>query len=398
MASDDTRDSWNKRQAKELLREGRTLLKRGEKKLAAEHAESVRTALGALDEAIREGLERGELSIRANDASDLVDKHLAFARKGRIREYTESIGIAVFVALLLRSFLIEAFQIPTGSMEPTLLVGDHLFVSKYAYGIRVPMTTNYLTRWATPERGDIIVFEFPIEEVQTQVDIGVITRRLEQYHDRNGGYPGDLDELVDPATGRGLTADERTDSWGAAFAYAPAEDGFTLVSPGEDGEPGTPDDLTAENSAFYGGVDRCLDQDSLHIAKDYIKRVIGLPGDRVRVVGDDVYVNDERFEYTDDEVIGRDGPFVVSDRRETNDNEREYTVRSHGGSPDFGEIVVRDHHVFVMGDNRDRSSDGRCWGQVPIDHIKGRAMFIFFSRDRRTTGRIRWERFFDGVR
>lgn len=398
MTSDEPRQSWNRRQAKQLVRESRALLKRGRKKLTPETIDDIETALGAVSTAVTDGVERAELSMLASDAEALVEKHLAFARKGRIREYTESIGVAVFVALLLRSFLIEAFQIPTGSMEPTLLIGDHLFVAKYAYGVRVPMTTNYLTRWGTPERGDIIVFEFPIDEVQTQVDIGVITRRLEQYRDRNGGYPGELDDLVDPASGRGLSDDERTDSWGAAYAYAPNDDGFSLVSPGRDGTPGTGDDLSAENSAFYGGVDRCLDQDSLRIAKDYIKRVVGLPGDRVRVVGDDVYVNDERFDYSDADVIGRSGPFVVSDRVETNAEGLEYTVRSHGGSPDFAEIIVRDDHVFVMGDNRDRSSDGRCWGQVPIENIKGRAMFIFYSRDRRHTGRIRWERFFDGVR
>ena len=90
-----------------------------------------------------------------------IDLHLGRFRKGELREYAESIGVAVAVALLLRVFLVEAFKIPSGSMIPTLQVGDHIFVNKLAYGPLVPWARARLFPRLPPRRGDVIVFEFP---------------------------------------------------------------------------------------------------------------------------------------------------------------------------------------------------------------------------------------------
>lgn len=355
-----------------------------------------RAELEAQVEALRAALDadEGESWKDAASALDTLQAaSLPAPAKGKFREYGESIGIAVVFALLLRSFVVEAFQIPSSSMVPTLLIGDHLFVSKYAFGIRIPFTTRYLVKWGEVERGDIVVFVFPVEEVQTQVDIGILTYHLEAYHRQNGGFPPSLDSLTV------LSPSERFDDWGQAFRYTLVEDGYELQSAGADGVFDTGDDLSNANSAFVGGVGECLDRDSLAVGKDYIKRVIGLPGDRVSMRDRVLFLNGEPIERIDEGNAAyriRGVPALAAEERL--DSGAAYTTYSaFAGMTAFDEIVVREGHVFVMGDNRDNSSDGRCWGQVPVENIKGSALFIFFSRDR-STGAIRWDRFFDAVR
>jgi len=100
------------------------------------------------------------------EAEELVGQHLSRWRKGELREYAESIGLAVAIALLLRIFAIEAFKIPSGSMIPSLMVGDHIFVAKYAYGPLVPWTDHRLYARLPPARADVMVFKFPENEEQ----------------------------------------------------------------------------------------------------------------------------------------------------------------------------------------------------------------------------------------
>jgi signal peptidase I len=93
-----------------------------------------------------------------------LDEHMAFARKSTAREYVESIAVAVLIALFLRAFVVEAFKIPSGSMIPTLQVGDHIFVNKFIYGIRIPWTNiKFGTEYRKPRRGEVIVFIYPKE-------------------------------------------------------------------------------------------------------------------------------------------------------------------------------------------------------------------------------------------
>ncbi len=194
-----------------------------------------------------------------------IEKHKNRGRsKSMLREYAEAIIIAVLLAVFIRTFVVQAFKIPSGSMKVTLLVGDHILVNKFTYGVKVPMTDKQILHFSDPKRGDIVVFRYP----------------------------------VDPA-------------------------------------------------------------------KDFIKRVIGLPGDSVRIVDKQVYVNDELLEepyiqHTDDRIL----PASVSPR----DN--------------MDTIVVPENSLFVMGDNRDESYDSRFWDFVELNEIKGRAFIIYWSWNR----------------
>ncbi len=93
--------------------------------------------------------------------NDFVRKEERMGKKKFFKEYLEPIVIAILIALFIRTFIIQAFKIPSSSMEPTLLVGDHLLVNKFIYGIEVPFTDSKLFQWKTPKRGDIIVFIYP---------------------------------------------------------------------------------------------------------------------------------------------------------------------------------------------------------------------------------------------
>ena len=85
-------------------------------------------------------------------------------KKGAIREYAEALITALLVALFLRAFVVEAFKVPSGSMLPSILIGDHLFVNKFLYGIRVPFTKHWLYHLQEPERGETVVFIYPVDE------------------------------------------------------------------------------------------------------------------------------------------------------------------------------------------------------------------------------------------
>ena len=195
-------------------------------------------------------------------------------------EYARSFFPVLLVVLVLRSFVVEPFRIPSGSMIPTLLVGDFILVNKYAYGIRLPVIHTKVFDLGEPKRGDVVVFRYP----------------------RNPKL-------------------------------------------------------------------------------DYIKRVIGLPGDHISYRNKRLFINGE--------LIPKEflGPFEASDEYSSVDNavfleklgDVEHKVlnstRRHRGAG--GEYVVPDGHYFVMGDNRDNSNDSRFWGYVPEENLVGRAMVIW---------------------
>ena len=121
-------------EARHLLKEARRILKRRAPQLPGTVAVTVRTAIQAVEEAMAAG-DVDRLRKANATLDETMDDHLSFARKSTLREYAESIGVAIAVALLLRAFVVEAFQIPSGSMITTLEVGDHIFVSKFSYGL-----------------------------------------------------------------------------------------------------------------------------------------------------------------------------------------------------------------------------------------------------------------------
>jgi signal peptidase I len=217
-----------------------------------------------------------------NTLHDAADKEAEAPKKSIAREYTEAILIALLLALLIRTFIIQAFKIPSGSMENTLLIGDHILVSKFSYGTHIPNEIPFLDIKLfddivlfskVPQRGDIIVFKFP--------------------------------------------KDER---------------------------------------------------------RDFIKRVIGLPGDFLEVRRQKIYINKKLFEDTHARHTdpASNNSFVPRD--------------------DFGPVLVPEGYVFVMGDNRENSQDSRYWGFLNIKKIRGKALMIYWSWDR-IDNWVRFERF-----
>ena len=200
-------------------------------------------------------------------------------QKSLVREYSEAIIIAVLLALFIRAFVVQAFKIPSGSMKSTLLVGDHILVNKFIYGIRLPIVNKELIHIKDPKRFDIVVFQYP----------------------------------VDPT-------------------------------------------------------------------KDFIKRVIGLPGDTVQIKDKQVYVNNQLLNesyitHSDNKIL----PANISPR----DN--------------MAPIVVPPNSLFVMGDNRDESYDSRFTGCIQEAAVKGTAKSIYWSWDKEKRA-VRWNRIGNGIR
>ncbi len=214
----------------------------------------------------------------------------ARSRDKGIWETIRTLFYAVLLALVVRTFLFEPFNIPSGSMKPTLLVGDYLFVSKFAYGYSkhsFPWSLGPFDDrvWsALPERGDVAVFKLP--------------------------------------------SDNRT---------------------------------------------------------DYIKRIIGLPGDRIQVLEGRLHINGSPVALTRVDDFDEEGR-AVAQFIETLPNDREHLILdlSRGGAlDDTLTYTVPEGHVFAMGDNRDNSLDSRVpsVGPVPLENLIGRAEIIFFSTD-----------------
>lgn len=198
-------------------------------------------------------------------------------KKRFIKDYLELLIITVLIALFIRAFVVQAFEIPSSSMEPTLLIGDYLLINKFTYGIRIPYTDFKFFQFKKPRRGDVIVFIFPL----------------------------------DPS-------------------------------------------------------------------KDFIKRVIGIEGEKVEIIHNKIYINDRLI---DDPW----GHFV------TNQIPRSYLQRMEN----FGPVVVPKDSLFVLGDNRDNSEDSRFWGFLNVNAVLGKALIFYFSWDQNAENlfdKVRWSR------
>jgi signal peptidase I len=189
-------------------------------------------------------------------------------RKSTAREYFESICIAVILALFIRTFVVQAFKIPTGSMENNLLIGDHLLVNKFVYGPTLSNIEQVLLPIDEIERGDVVVFKYPEEP-----------------------------------------------------------------------------------------------------ERDFIKRVIGLPGETLELRNKKVFINGQPL----------DEPYVqfLEPPVEGDPDDADYTdidVRRQ-----YGPVTVPPDHYFAMGDNRDNSQDSRYWGFLPREYVKGKALMVYWS-------------------
>ena len=207
-------------------------------------------------------------------------------KRSVFREYADSLIIAVILALFVRTFVVQAFKIPTGSMENNLLIGDHLLVNKFVFAPTLSRVEDMLLPIDPIRRGDVLVFKYP-----------------------------------------------------------------------EDPE------------------------------RDFIKRVIGLPGETLELKEKKVYINGTPL----------DEPYVhfmfPADATSGDLGEGTFDVRRS-----YGPVTVPEGHYFMMGDNRDNSQDSRYWGFMPREYVKGKALFVYFSFGEGGSGlsgllgNVRWDR------
>lgn len=216
------------------------------------------------------------------------------AREPKLAEYARSFFPILLIVFILRSFIVEPFRIPSGSMKPTLLEGDFILVNKYTYGLRLPLVGKKVFSLNNPKQGDILVFRYP--------------------NDTN---------------------------------------------------------------------------------VDFIKRVVGVPGDKISYKDKTIYVNGKPLTQTflgttqDKDIFGRIYP--VKHFRESMST-LEHSIYVHPSHSEASEeVTVPEGSYFVMGDNRDNSDDSRVWGFVPESLILGRAFFIWMSWDGPSKD-IRWSR------
>lgn len=348
--SDRPRPGKARKQARVAIKQARRLLKQYGPKVDEAHRAEVKAAIEALHAAVGRPMAADDYVERVQaaeaDVSKVVDARLGHVRKSPTREYLESIGFAIVIALLLRAFIIEAFTIPSGSMIPTLAVGDFLFVNKLSYGVRLPFVDEMMIEWSAPERGDVVVFVYPCNETQ-------------DYIKRVVGVPGD-EVFVDPLQGfvwvNGEQASEKPlGQFTALDRYGPDQTGMYAAA-----------GVLTEYLASFPGQNFS----TLHYG-------VPRPGQGAP-------------------------PNPASDWNGVPDFRA-----CRGGQEDPSRAprmpwVVPEGHVFVMGDNRGNSADSRLWGFVPYGSIKGKAMFIWMSWDgtksfTRPWEKIRWSRLFQGV-
>jgi signal peptidase I len=197
--------------------------------------------------------------------------------KSKAKEIIESIIIAILIAVFIRTFIICAYKIPSESMKPTLLIGDHLLVNKFIYGVKIPLLRKIIIPIREPKRGEIVVFIFP--------------------NDRS---------------------------------------------------------------------------------KDFIKRVIGVGGDKIEIKNKKIFINDQEFKDSY-------GVFTDSISR----------PKAMDSRDNFGPVTVPKDSIFVMGDNRDNSMDSRFWGFVGLEDVEGKALILYWSWNRdekQIFNRLRWQR------
>jgi signal peptidase I len=211
-----------------------------------------------------------------------------------------TLAIAIAIALAIRHFVVEPFRIPSGSMYPTLLVGDHLFVNKLSYGPRIPFTDIRLPGFRDPQRGDVIVFE--------------VARPI-------------------------------------------SKAGMRVIKPVDRAPEGTP-------------------------TEDFVKRLVGLPGDKITLKSGQVFINDQPLQTRNDgEVFEDEGRSLALAHEDLGDCRHAILDDPRANRLDRGTWIVEEGRYFMMGDNRDNSNDSRAWGTVRLEELKGPAFILYWSWD-----------------
>lgn len=231
------------------------------------------------------------------------------------------------VVLIVRSFLIEPFNIPSSSMVPTLYTGDFIAVNKYAYGVRLPLTYNKIIDTGQPEHGDVMVFRYP-----ENPKIYYIKRVI--------GLPGDT---VSYNQGQLAINDVPVETKSVNFDANPE-----LTSQLYPAGQVAPGQVLTEQEAVQMGQQE----------EEYTQYFRETQGD-----------NEHLVRYLNGMNSGQYAPFLQQQSPEV--------VSSEGTQ---WRITVPDGQYFVMGDNRDRSADGRFWGFVPDDNLAGKAVYIWMHK------------------
>jgi signal peptidase I len=280
----------------------------------------------------------------------LVDELIKRPDKSTTRDYVESIGAAILIALALRAMVLEAFKIPSSSMYPTLEINDHIFVNKFIYGVHIPFTTKKVVEWRQPKRGEVIVFIQPCEP--------------------------DRDYIKRVVATAGQSVEVRCN-----VVYV---DGAPVEHRLVEGDRCSYDDYDENNQKWYPKP-----------CSEYAERVDGHEyrtfHDPDRPLRDERLVKEGLLASGDSRDFPRlDGPRLPPSCATQADGEPfaapnqlpgkiVETKQTAGVCEPQLHYVVPEGHVFVMGDNRANSNDSRYWGSVPIENIRGKALFIWMS-------------------
>jgi signal peptidase I len=353
-------------------------------------------------------------------------------KKSPTREWVDAILFAVIAATLIRTFFIEAYTIPTPSMERSLLVGDFLFVSKVNYGARTPITpiafpfahhtmpvTNTKAYWdgiqlpyyrlpglSDVKRGDVVVFNYPMEAdspYYRPVD------KRENYIKRCIGAPGDTVSLVNARVYVNSTP----------FPDLPgSQTDYTVATTGIDINPQVLDELHISN--YEGNTSPTMTADAANALRKYSNVKSVTPNIQAKgsvdmsVFPSDYRYKDHNYGWNVDNygpiIIPKKGWTVKLDSLTIPIYRRAITVYEHNILQQVGNDVLingkktdtytfKMNYYWMMGDNRHDSADSRFWGFVPEDHIVGKALFIWMSWDDNAPffSKIRWSRLFRGI-
>jgi signal peptidase I len=258
-------DRQLRRDAVALEKEARRVRRRYAHRMSEAQKKDLDARSLALDSALRE---KTPLQPPMEKLHALLDGPLAFAKKSQARQYVESIGAVVFVALVLRSFVVEAYQIPSGSMIPTLSVGDRIWVNKLIYGVRLPFSDiKFGVHYREPRRGEIIVFSHPKEPDKDLIKrvVGVGGDRIELRDDTVyvNGVPCPRDhegarEYWDFSEFENQWQHRRGDAWNESLGAAH----FTTLYDPAMGNPNYPETTVPPGSLFVMGDNRDNSADS----------------------------------------------------------------------------------------------------------------------------------------